>query len=1819
MSDEERDKKLATMFATTKDVQRERSARKAAVTRHLNTMDRFIADEDLQAVKDRLVVLRKAADNLETKHEEYVNLLIEDIDIEAAEVWYGKAVSEYITRVSKINAWIKSPSAASVNPVSAASTPPPVTSPPGILTPGTSPPGILTPGTQTPGTQTTPVTPPLHNSNTLQSAVAAQPEQLSQAQLINLINLPKVEIDPFAGDPLEYQSFITLFNENVDSRVDDNGLKLSRLLQYCTGRAKDAIKNCALLGVEGYKTARDILHRRFGAPHLIARQIVGDLKKGKSMVKPYEIQQLTDDLVMAKTALDDMKMLDEIDNQDAIVDILLRFPYHIQNRWKKKARTIKRVDGTYPKFPAFVDFMVEISIDINDPVYGDDSPKFAKSSPRLSTCNNVTAGSPGGASGRGGNSHERAMRCCILCKQNHDLLSCQNFRQMTPVARLKLVNENRLCYICFKGHPARSCGRYNTWTCSVPNCPKKHSKFIHIPTGSADQTGGTRTGAGPGIQGGINNQSTAGRAGGIQGPAGNNQFNGSVGAFGSHIYLPIVPIIVNGEQVYCLMDTGSTNSFMSESLASRLNLPGKSYEYVLNTISGSQSSVSKHVSADLSSVDGSFSCSVSDILVIPRIPARYPLSSIDITKYPHLRDLPLEKIPPGVSVDLLIGMDNPQLLNPLDVRSNPDSAKDHIYGMLFVFGWTLNGFIDRKSVQHINANFAQCSDSVVDDIVWDVDTHDLDSEVSMSIEDRKVLELWEREIKLVSGHYELPIPWRNGVPDLPNNRYLAEGRLNSLVKRLLRTDLTEKYHEKLSKFIDKDYAERVPDDLLDRNDGRVFYLPHHPVINEKKPEKGPRPVFDCSATFRGVSLNNQVMKGPDNLLKLIHVLLRFRQYRFALTADIEGMYLQCRVRADERDCLRFLWFDNGELVDWRLNCHMFGGVWSGSCASFCLRHTVVDNPVTPLIRDTILRGFYVDDLLKSLKTAAEVLEVIDGTRDTLGSCGFNLTQFMVNDNDILQHIEVKDRAKDVQEIVPDTVSKALGTVWNVKEDTFHYVPKNVVHAGSVTRRIMLSFVGSMYDALGLITPIVLRGKLMFQEATRLRLTWDESVPISLSEMWCSWVSSLVMLEQVKFDRCIIPHSFEDGSVYEIHHFSDASTSGYGACSYIRAVSCTGRVHVALLTSKGRLAPLKVMTIPRLELSAAVVAVKLNQMIVRELDLEFVKTYFWTDSQIVLAYIRNETKRFKVFVANRVAFIRSFTAPSQWHFIRSKDNPADILSRGCETDKVPEMWRDGPGFLSSFKSDWPSEYMTDRADVLLRVDLSQDSEVAKTTLAHTCLAADSAAKNPIDVLADHYSSFYRLKKAVSWFKRFIQFLSDRSSVSKCPITVPEMNDAEQVILMHVQRQSFSEEIDRLSLGSAVKASSSLRKLSPAIEDGLLVVSGRLRHAPLSYRSRNPIILPHKHRVSYLIASDFHGNAHLGTDWVLSSMRARYWIIKGRSLIKQVKHVCTVCRRLYGEPMAQRMAPLPAERLLAGQPCFSHSGLDIFGPFYVKVGRSTVKRYACIFSCHSSRAVHLECLADLSTDSFINGLIRFTSRRGHVKHILSDNGTNLVGAKNELSRSFRLLDREAIVRAARRRNIEWVFNPPFASHHGGCFERLIRTVRKVLCAVLNPNVRLTDDVLQTALTEAEGIVNSRPLVAASSDPEDCDPITPNHLLLLRGNYSLPWSVCNADHVYRRQWRLAQHITDQFWKRWLKEYIPELNRRQKWFDPKPNLSVGDMVLIVDSSVHRGSWPLAKVKEVNVGRDGLVRSARLLTKTSELVRPITKLVFLEGAHYDT
>ena len=435
----------------------------------------------------------------------------------------------------------------------------------------------------------------------------------------------------------------------------------------------------------------------------------------------------------------------------------------------------------------------------------------------------------------------------------------------------------------------------------------------------------------------------------------------------------------------------------------------------------------------------------------------------------------------------------------------------------------------------------------------------------------------------------------------------------------------------MTSYIEDGYAQEVEESKYANVTGKVWYLPHHPVINPRKPGKV-RVVFDCAAKFKGTSLNDQLLQGPDPMNSIVGVLMRFRQELVALIADIEAMFHQVKVKDEDRNSLRFLWWPDGDMScearEYCMTVHLFGGTSSPSCAAFSLRRTAEDH-TTDYSENTIqsvYRNFYVDDLLKSVRDAKVGVHISAELRELLFKRGFRLTKWLSNSKIVMDSIPESEKAKSVS-IVDiednDTLSKrTLGLQWKLKDDAFVFEVQ--MAEKPLTRRGILSVASLLYDPLGLVAPVTLIPKLLLQNACRQGLRWDELVSKDDVDIWEKWKDKLPLLKNVSIKRCLKPLGLDESSyTVELHFFSDASEVAYGAAAYARIYDTKGYSKCTLLMGKSRLAPIKTMSVPRLELAAAVVAVKLSMLINKELDMRIVRSYFWTDSMIVL--VRNGSK------------------------------------------------------------------------------------------------------------------------------------------------------------------------------------------------------------------------------------------------------------------------------------------------------------------------------------------------------------------------------------------------------------------------------------------------------------------------------------------------------------------------------------------------------------------------------------------------------------------
>ena len=392
--------------------------------------------------------------------------------------------------------------------------------------------------------------------------------------------------------------------------------------------------------------------------------------------------------------------------------------------------------------------------------------------------------------------------------------------------------------------------------------------------------------------------------------------------------------------------------------------------------------------------------------------------------------------------------------------------------------------------------------------------------------------------------------------------------------------------------------------------------------------------------------------------------------------------------------------------------------------------------------------------------------------------------------------------------------------------------------------------------------------------------------------------------------------------------------------------------------KSRNAPVKFTSVPRLELQAAVLATRMNNCIRSEFDLNIEGTHYWTDSAIVLHYLRNPNLRLQTFVANRVQEIRENSNVDEWSHIPGALNPADDVSRGYGPSQLSSDGRSlrGPDFLWRDQSCWPIE----------DIDAPTEEVLELKKIKHVNSAAVGSKENsPPDMstlqrLAESCSDWTTLLRRFAWLSRFVQYIRDRNEVPIGNLTLDEIENVELRVAKIAQQTCYKDEIKALRSAKCVNRTSNIATLNPVLDSQeLLRVGGRVTSGPTLRVTAQPLLIPKGHHIAALLITHIHRSCgHLGREHVLSKLREKFWIPQARVLIRSILRRCLTCKRLNARPLTQKMAPLPTSRTSVYEPPFTHTGMDLFGPLYVKHGRGTAKRWCCLFTCLTTRAVHLE---------------------------------------------------------------------------------------------------------------------------------------------------------------------------------------------------------------------------------------------------------------------
>ena len=1198
--------------------------------------------------------------------------------------------------------------------------------------------------------------------------------------------------------------------------------------------------------------------------------------------------------------------------------------------------------------------------------------------------------------------------------------------------------------------------------------------------------------------------------------------------------------------------------------------------------------------------------------------------SSDINNFSYLKNIPFNFIDSDIGI--LLGLNHSEVMKPLRVVSSEDENTP--YATLHKFGWALNGpvhnnsnlnkkcfRIKTESVSEINRQFREfCSREFIDPNPCSFEPSVLDK-------------MWNEKVlnslkKGSDNKFEICLPFKDDLVSFPDNRKQVLSRLMSSKKKLeSNTEFYEEYCDFMNLMLNNNFAEKVPEEELVTEPGKSWYLFHFGVYHKRKNKL--RIVFDASLKYDGISLNSSLLQGPDLTNSLLGVLLRFRENKFALSGDIEKMFYNIRVPKNQRDFLRFLWFPDNDLTKepavYRVVVHIFGAVSSPSIANFALRNSALTTQAQKFsskVRDTVGKNFYVDDLMISADTHYELNQLKIDVTEMLSDSGFKLTNFSSNSRFVLKNMIPNELSPNFRliDLKKDELpnERALGVLWEVENDNFCF--KVNLPEKSSTKRNVLSTVFSVYDPIGFISPVLLPAKKLFQMTCHENLSWDDPLSEDIKNRWKAWLNDLQLLENFKIPRCIKP--LTDITEIQLHLFSDGSEIAYASTCYLRCLAGNNQVSCSFIISKSHLVPLKgnsVSTIPRIELNAAKLSVNLYLKLMNELTINIDEAYFWTDSMSVLKYINNVNSRYQRFVANRISFIREHSKVENWCYVPSNQNPADIATRPIDVNKFLNcsVWTEGPKFLGESKSSWPK--INDKLELP-----ENDPEIIKSKLVFCSNLSDKS----INILFESSSSWYIIRIRVAWILQFMYNLKNKDWSTK-KLTLNIINEAENAIWRIIQNSYFHSTLLSLKTKNLIPKNDRLIKLNPFIDNsGLLRVGGRLENSTAPFETKHPLIIPNNHHLSKVLINHIHITfGHSGRETVLSQLRLKYWMVGASTTVKQVLSKCIICRKNQGRACDQIMADLPKERLDFDKPIFSNVGIDVFGPFLVKRGRVEVKRYGLIFVCLASCAVHIELLFTLDSSSCINAIRRFIARRGGIKIIFSDNGTNFVSADKVLRKSVTNWNTTYIDNWLQQTSIEWKFRPPEASHYGGYWEREIRTIRKVMNGLTNVQpINLDDEGLNTLFCEVESILNSKPLTNISNDISDLEALTPNHLLLCRSGATFPPGLFDKNDCFiQRKWKQIQYLADVFWSRWRKQYLTKLQERQKWTKIRRSMKIGDLVLLTDQQLPRNQWSMGRITKTYPDKYGFVRTVDLkiskmkgFASTTELKRPIHKLIFL-------
>jgi hypothetical protein len=1363
--------------------------------------------------------------------------------------------------------------------------------------------------------------------------------------------------------------------------------------------------------------------------------------------------------------------------------------------------------------------------------------------------------------------HSFEVKKCVFCDKGHESKDCGKASHMSFEEKKTKMDQSKCCFACLRtGHGAKKCKTFVK--CVI--CSRRHYVVVCPELSSVRSS--------PKLV----KQST-------EGSSNSKEVKDLTPTCQGTVLLQTLRIKLHGPRgsktVRALIDSGAQRSYILNSTAIELGLPSTGQQQLAHAVFGGQvterRSHNQH-QVRIESLRGGRSLSLP-LLGQERICSTLP----NIPKGPWLEQLRREGIfltdlqQGDKEIEVLFGADSCAHLLTGVIKKIMES----IIAVDTKLGWTVMGRLVEDETAATTV-ISSCLDVAEIERLWSLDTlgiKDPSERLSKKEEDDGALHQFLQTVsRAKDGRYVVELPWIDLMKRIPNNRAVAERRLHSATAKLRAADKYEVYNQ-----IFLDWCKEGIIEVIQGDSTNCHFLPHRPIFKTESKTTPVRPVFDASCKQgRNPSLNELLHKGP-NLIELIpSILIRFRRHRVGVVSDIRKAFQMIGVKEEDRDYLRFLWWDSeGQLMQYR-HCRVVFGVNSspfllGAVLHHHLSEVKEDGKeVARKLRSSI----YVDNCVCSFDTFREYEDFRKVAVDLLAQAKMDLRQWesSAGEDSGVDRLSSSrcglESGSGLSLDEEDSTTSVLGLRWDKRSDCLSIVLPGELPS-VVTKRSILSCVAKTFDPLGFICPATLVLKSILQQTFIIKLDWDEEVPDSVKNQFKQWTEEISSLGLIKVPRHAFIYCEGDDDKYELHTFCDASKGAFAAVVFVRTVKPDG-VSVQLLMAKSRVAPMKASTIPRLELLGCLIGARLCHAVAEGLGKERIRKHFWTDSTTALAWIRRNDE-WGTFVGNRVKQINELSVADEWSHVPGKWNPADLPSRGCSPKQLLQSkWWEGPSWLKKREEDWPVETATEDEDVIISERKKKSSVVLIST-------ATTEAW-----YVSRYSSYQKNLRLMAWVRRFVS-KAKRQSYQKGELTVDEIRAAEQKIFKLVQSEVFPKKAEVIE---------GLRVINT--EDGLIRVNTKLTHRQDHQSFRMLVLLPSKHPIIEQLIRYYHANScHSGVQMLMGKLREKVWIIKARRAIKCVVSKCLKCRRYAAKAPVLPPAPLPKDRVTTTS-AFQVTGVDLAGPLFLKNG---VKVWIVLFTCAVFRCVHLEMVGALSTEAFLLALQKFICRRGRPETIWSDNGTNFRGAVN----AFKLLDWKKITWETSAVMINWKFIPPTAAWWGGWWERLIRTMKEMLRKMLGHR-KLSRSQMESVLCEVETAMNERPLTYVADDQDDLVPLTPSMFL-----HGLPTSTFPESEVLdggglRKAATTLNQLRMELRERFRREYLANLVHRGK-MEKVRELEIGDVVLVGSDQRKRLLLPMGIITELLPGADGKSRVANVRVKDGILLRPVQRLFPLE------